>query len=750
MPTTAVVLYAQWQAITYTVSYEANNGTGAPTSTTQIYLDAVTLSATLPTRAGYWFNGWTTEANGSGAGYVSGGALTMPAANVTLYAQWVADLYRVVYNANGGADSPADQVLATDSTVNVSSTVPTRVGYSFRYWTTTQNGTGSTYSNPAAGGAVDNFVMPASNTTLFAQWQVQSFALSYDANDGAGAPSGGSTAFGATVTVSATVPTRVGHTFIGWNTAANGSGTSYIAGNTFAMPASAVTLHAQWSADSYSITYFANGGSSAPVAQSETYGTTASVSATPATRSGYTFDGWNTLANGLGTGRASGSSFTMSNANVDLYAQWTAQSFAVSFNANGGTSAPASVTGATDSTVTVPSTTPTRAGYDFTGWNTLQAGTGTGYLASSTLTMPPNNLVLWAQWRAQTFEIAYSVNGGVTNPPVGGLATTDSSVQAASTTPTRTGYTFAGWNTVVDGSGISASAGTTFNMPAGNITLFAQWTPLNFRVAYDANGGIGAPANGSAGTDASFVVSSTRPTRTGYSFAGWNTRADGTGTSYAAAATFTMPPNDVELWAQWTAVTETPAPTTTTTTTTTPSTTTTAAPKPTTTTTSTVAPSPTVVALPAPKVEIVVSGRSVEISPLKQAPPPGDAWDQSSMAVYALGSSVTKSATGDIMSSATRTTRLRTEGGTWTVNRAKGTVGFVAAPNFSGRDRVGFVVTTKLGVEHQTVLTVKVREATKALPVSGSNAKTPFIVAILMIMLGFVLSALATTRARRT
>ena len=746
MPTAAVVLYAQWQAIPYTLSYEGNIGTGVPASSTQNYLDAVTLSSTVPTRSGYWFNGWNTEADGSGSAYTSSGALTMPAAHVTLHAQWVANLYRVVYSANGGLNAPVDQVLATDSTVYVSDAVPTREGYDFTHWTTTQNGSGSTYSNPASGAAVDNFTMPGSNTTLFAQWVVKTFAFAYDANGGTGEPSGATTAFGATVTVAATAPTRTGHTFVGWNTSSNGTGTSYVAGNTLSMPAGALTLHAQWVANTYSITYFANGGSTTPSAQSETYGTVASVSATPATRTGYTFDGWNTQADGLGTSRTSGSSFTMSDSDVDLYAQWTAQTFAVSFNANEGSGAPSSVTGASDSTVTLPATSPTRDGYDFLGWNTLQAGTGTGYQVSSTLVMPPNNLTLWAQWQPQRFEIAYDVNGGLTNPPVGAVATTDSSVQAAATTPARTGYQFAGWNTVVDGSGISASAGNTFNMPPSNITLFAQWLPLNFRVTYDANGGSDAPTAGSGATDSTFTVSSSTPKRTGYTFTGWNTRADGTGTAYAIASTFTMPPNDVALWAQWSAVT---ASTTTSTTTSTTAPTTTPPTTSTSTTTSTTIAESVVIQLAAPRVEYVVAGRSVKIEPLKQAPPPGDEWDQTSMGVYALGSTAAQS-TGRVEVFAVKAaTKLKTNAGTWTVDRSKGTVAFVAAAEFAGRERIGFVVTTKLGVEYRTTLTVKVRAALSDLPVAGNNAGEPVRWATLLLVVGLLLCGFGRGRIRR-
>ena len=740
MPTSAVVFFAQWQAIRYSVTYEANNGTGAPTASSHIYLETVTLSSTIPTRVGYWFNGWNTTADGSGAGYSAAGSFAMPTSNVTLHAQWVADLYRVVYNANGGVGAPSDQVLATDSTVTVSSTVPTRTGHDFLYWTATLNRSGSTYANPASGLLVDNFTMPPSNTTLYAQWAVRSYQFAYDANGGSGAPSGASTAYGTTVTVSSTVPTHVGHTFVGWNTSPNGSGSSYVDGNTLSMPDNALTLHAQWVADTFSIVYFANGGTSAPAAQSATYGSTASVSATPATRLGYTFDGWNTQTNGQGTVRAGGSSFTMSNANVELYAQWTAQSFAVAFNANDGTAAPNNISGTTDSTVTIPSTIPTRSGYDFLGWNTLQAGTGIAYQVGSTLAMPPNNLVLWAQWQARRFSVVYNVNGGATNAPVGTLAVTDSSVQTESTTPSRIGYQFAGWNTQVDGSGVAALAGANFSMPPSDVTLFAQWSAVIYTVTYDANGGSGAPASQSAGTDSTVTVSPTVPTRTRYTFTGWNTQADGSGIAYGTAATFTMPASNVSLYAQWALDPEPPAPS--------------APSKPSESSASetpsapvTTAPLPVVGQLMAPEAKTVMSGRTVEINPLRQDPPAGDAWDKSTISLYAIAAISAQSTFDTRIVSVSRVARLKTKGGVWKVDVDKGTVSFVAAENFVGRDRVGFAVTTKLGVEYRTILTVTVKALPSKLPVTGGEV--PIGSALWLLVVGLLMLCVARVRPRR-
>ena len=111
--------------------------------------------------------------------------------------------------------------------------------------------------------------------------------------------------------------TRPGYTFTGWNTAANGSGTAYADGSTYAFTANA-TLYAQWKAD-YTVTFSANGGAGAMAA--ETSDAPAALTADGFARTGYTFTGWNTAANGKGTAYADGASYPFA-ANVTLYAQW--------------------------------------------------------------------------------------------------------------------------------------------------------------------------------------------------------------------------------------------------------------------------------------------------------------------------------------------------------------------------------------------------------------------------------------------
>lgn len=152
----------------YTLSYNANGGSGAPGSQTKTGVGSAsyTISSTVPTRTGYSFLGWSTASTATTASYQAGGSITI-SANTTLYAVWAAWTYAVTYNANGGSGAPDDQIKTHDVTLTLSSTTPTRAGYAFARWNTAANGTGTSY---ASGGSY------TANTavTLYAQWEVQS------------------------------------------------------------------------------------------------------------------------------------------------------------------------------------------------------------------------------------------------------------------------------------------------------------------------------------------------------------------------------------------------------------------------------------------------------------------------------------------------------------------------------------------------------------------------------------------------
>ena len=298
-------------------------------------------------------------------------------------------------------------------------------------------------------------------------------------------------------------------------------------------------------AGTFTVTFNANGGSGSMANQSGTSST--ALTPNSFTRTGFTFAGWNTASDGSGTSFANGASYSFT-ADATLYARWSATSNAVTYNANGGTGAPADGSALTGSTFTVSSSAPTRSGYTFAGWNTASNGSGTSYASSATFTMPAGSVILYAKWTAIAYAVTFNANGG------SGSMASQSGTSSTALTPnsfTRTGYSFAGWNTASDGSGTSYADGASYSFTA-DATLYARWSATSNAVTYNANGGTGAPADGSALTGSTFTVSSSAPTRSGYTFAGWNTASNGSGTSYASSATFTMPAGSVILYAKWT------------------------------------------------------------------------------------------------------------------------------------------------------------------------------------------------------
>lgn len=153
---------------TYTVSYNANGGSGAPSSQTKQHDITLTLSSTKPTRDGYEFAGWGTSATDTGVKYVAGGQYTGNA-SITLYAIWsnVAKL-TINYNANGGSGAPVSQTHLINTTSKISGAKPTRNNYVFLGWSTSSSATKATYI--ADGQYTNNSFTDGATVTLYAVW----------------------------------------------------------------------------------------------------------------------------------------------------------------------------------------------------------------------------------------------------------------------------------------------------------------------------------------------------------------------------------------------------------------------------------------------------------------------------------------------------------------------------------------------------------------------------------------------------
>lgn len=152
-------------------------------------------------------------------------------------------------------------------------------------------------------------------------------------------------------------------------------------------------------APTHTVSYNANGGSGAPASQTKWYGYVLTLSSAKPTRTGYTFQGWATSASGS-VAYAAGGQYG-NDANVTLYAVWKAHTYTVSYNANGGSGAPANQTKTYGVNLTLSSTKPTRSLYNFKGWGTSVSSTTVSYASGATYT---NNaaITLYAIW-----ELAY-------------------------------------------------------------------------------------------------------------------------------------------------------------------------------------------------------------------------------------------------------------------------------------------------------------------------------------------------------
>ncbi len=322
----------------------------------------------------------------------------------------------------------------------------------------------------------------------------------------------------------------------------------------------------------HKLKYDENGATGGTEPVDETHGTATTVTPVnnPGTlmKTGYTFAGWTESADGTGTVYGSGNTFVMPNEDVTLYAKWTKNKYEVKYDGNGGTgSAPAVPTDydyETEVTVLGNVGVPeyTKTGYTFAGWTIAGDTTNKVYTAGDKFKMPAEDVLLEAKWTKNKYEVKYDGNGGTGNAPA---VPTDYDYETEVTVLgnvgvpeyTKTGYTFAGWTIAGDTTNKVYAAGDKFKMPAEDVLLEAKWTKNKYEVKYDGNGGTGnapaVPTDYDYETEVTVLGNVGIPefTKSGYMFEGWTNNADGTGTVYGSGDTFSMPNNNVTLYAKW-------------------------------------------------------------------------------------------------------------------------------------------------------------------------------------------------------
>ena len=317
----------------------------------------------------------------------------------------------VTFDANGGTTPKPESKVVTVGEKYGSLATCSRTGYAFGGWWTEKSGGTQVDSETV----VEN---PAAHT-VYAHWIANTYTVKFSPNGGTETMQDQSFTYDVAQALPANSFTRTGHTFTGWNTSSQGTGTAYgdreTVSNLTATAGGTVYLYAQWQANTYFVRFEANGGEGTMADQTFTYAQEQNLNSNLFTKGGYTFTGWCTMPSGVGgttylNGAYVNNLTDENNSIVRLYAQWEGRGFTVTFDSNGGGSPNPS-----SKTVHYASTYGTLAqcswtGHSFGGWWTARDG-GT-QVTASTIVELDNDQTLYAHWEAAKYDIHFMPGGG--------------------------------------------------------------------------------------------------------------------------------------------------------------------------------------------------------------------------------------------------------------------------------------------------------------------------------------------------
>ena len=570
MPARAKTVYALW-AVNPTLSYNVNapqgsTAPGTPASRTVPYNTAASDTSGWTTGdtgkiPGYRFDGWYTAPNGGGR-YDFNTPFTD---NVTVYAHWIGNGYTVRFAGNGatGGNTP-DQAFQYNIGQNLRRNGFVRDGYTFTGWKRADNqqayGDGQWVTNLTT--------QPDGIVTMVAQWSANEAHIRYNPNPPAGKTAGGNGTpnwdghTGDTPAIRGNGWTIDGYTFAGWTTNADGGGTKYAPGASWTANGT-LTLYAQWTPGEAGLTYDGNGATGGKTdPQNGVTDQKVNVRQNGFTRDGYTFVRWDTQADCRGKAVNPGDKWTLQGSST-LYACWTGNMQPLTYHGNGATGGnTAAQSGKTGDELTTNANGFTRDGYTFVRWDTAKDGSGTAYGEGKNgvgrYTMKPAGNDLYAIWQANPASIQYRDDYGATGSTPDTTGVTGQNVTIAQNGFTRPGYTFTGWarDRRTDP---SLQPGGRYTLTPGTTTLWAQWKADPAHLIYNSNSGSTSQTRRTDGVvDQTLTVIANPFTRSGYTFTGWNTQADGRGKAYAAGNGFRLvadaksnPVNTSVLYAQW-------------------------------------------------------------------------------------------------------------------------------------------------------------------------------------------------------
>ncbi|MBQ6538860.1 MAG: InlB B-repeat-containing protein [Bacilli bacterium] len=456
-------IYAYWEPIEYTITYRANEADGELEDTYYTALNTFVLMKTISNlpdsldddlyREGYTFVGFSEDRNaqeGDNGIYASGSKVT-PAQlgykDVTLYAIWksgsgggtqpddpdpddpnpddpvIPTYYTVSFDGNNGTGSMSNVQVASTAVYTIPACTFIRNGYTFAGW---QNG--SSVYEVGERVSVTDLNIVGGVITFAAQWSGNGYVLSFDPNGGNGTM--GSINYqvdGEPITVPANSYTRRGYNFVGWATSKDGNPDDNYRVNSTVTLTKNVKLYAVWDPIEYYIIYEANGentesGSNVSGNMERTTATydqnvTLRKNAFVHVDSNYAFAGWSLTQNGQVAYVDQAVVSNLSDEEYDeiiLYAIWVEKKpVTITFNTNGGTGEITTTEGETYTDINLPTTTPERDGYTFSGWATEENGPVV-YKSGDTVVIRgenAQNIVLYAVWTPKSSGKPSVING---------------------------------------------------------------------------------------------------------------------------------------------------------------------------------------------------------------------------------------------------------------------------------------------------------------------------------------------------
>lgn len=484
---------AHWTANEYLVQYDY--GYDNKTSSQKVTYGS-SFELENPTRNGYAFLGWY-----DGDNKVENGTWNQTS-GMNLSAMWSINNYVIAYELGGGMNHPSNPSTYTVETPTFELFEPTRTGYEFLGWTKGASETPKKEQTIPCGSTGD--------VTFTAHWKAKKYSITFDYRGGTEEILQTSISFDSEFQLPSNI-TKLGYTFAGWYDAA----TNALIQTTKWTWDHDLSVYAKWVPTSYAITYILNGGTNA--SQNPVTYTIESqeITISDPTKPGYTFQGWKVES---GETRYSPTIPSGSTGDRKFEACWQANRNTIVFHGNNATKGEmSSIQANTDQVITLPSNIYKREGYQFAGWSYSPNGAAV-YADGGDMKVGTSSLIdLYACWKPNSNALVFHSNGG-SGTMEKQYMNTDETGDLNVNSFTREGYRFAGWSTTSDGVP-SHSDGSKYTMGADAETnLYAIWEPNVYTITLDANKGT-CDSEIQVKYDSEYNLP--KPTRDGYSFAGW-------------------------------------------------------------------------------------------------------------------------------------------------------------------------------------------------------------------------------------